>query len=328
MFEDTLCASAPPWFQKALASPFKSTTATCDGCSIHYLQWCEADSCTGSTSTSTSTSTTADNGTRNTCMADTAPSVVFVHGTLAHAHWFQHIAPQLARDGYDVVALSLSGHGDSGTRTKLGRGVWEKEVITVCAHAGLLAPSRAAKPVLVGHSLGSYVAQETARLYPDDLGGVVVLDGGVPHPLLWTLPPDTEASETMRIESVTRAGTKHAKPGNGTGRMYPNSVRPQTRLRLTPLQDSLPYVHEHIANMSVKPASSPGHWTWKFDPDYHTKFLFEEYVRTVGQYNTIYMTHHRLTCFKIAPTSGFDMCFAIGSQHRWVLGAKYVSNPG
>ena len=32
---------------------------------------------------------------------------------------------------------------------------------------------------------------------------------------------------------------------------------------------------------------------------------------------------------KIAPTTGFEMCFAIGSRHRWVLRVqpKHVSNP-
>ena len=41
------------------------------------------------------------------------PGVVLVHGGAAHAHWWVSIAPHLARD-YAVVALDLSGHGDSG----------------------------------------------------------------------------------------------------------------------------------------------------------------------------------------------------------------------
>ena len=202
------------------------------------------------------------------------------------AHWFQHIAPQFTRDGYEAVALSYSGHGDSGTRPKLGRGWWEKEVIRVCEHAGLLHPNRVAKPVLVGHSMGSFVAQDVARFFPQHVSGIVVLDGGIPHPLLWSLPhagrlrlvrgspppcstklllpPPFGPVWPMRVTTpplVPRPGgdglvIQKFTSGAGKPRSYPMSTLPKDRLRMTPPQGCIPYIQEHIANASVKPSSS------------------------------------------------------------------------
>ena len=44
------------------------------------------------------------------------PSLLLVHGTTAHAHWYDHMAPFLADIGFDVIAVDLSGFGDSETR--------------------------------------------------------------------------------------------------------------------------------------------------------------------------------------------------------------------
>ena len=45
-----------------------------------------------------------------------APSLLLIHGTTAHAHWYDHIAPFFADIGFDVIALDLAGFGDSQTR--------------------------------------------------------------------------------------------------------------------------------------------------------------------------------------------------------------------
>lgn len=166
LFNNTL--EKPQWFENNLKVPYKSKYVCIDGCNINYLHW-----------KPTKIFTTLAK------LKQKPPSVVFIHGTSAHAHWFHHIAPFFCQDGYEAIAISLSGHGDSQSRKVLGRGVWEKEVIAVCQDANLLLNERAAKPILVGHSLGSHVAEETARLFPSALAGIVILDGGVPHPMYW-----------------------------------------------------------------------------------------------------------------------------------------------
>ena len=115
-----------------------------------------------------------------------APGVVLVHGTAAHARWWDHIAPFLQggtsgegaspdgayhNSGLRVVAMSMSGHGDSDWRDHYGIDQWAAEVMAVAASARIAGP-----PVIVGHSLGGGVALYTAGRYGGALGGIVVID--------------------------------------------------------------------------------------------------------------------------------------------------------
>src|SRR3546814_9409102 len=69
---------------------------------------------------------------------------------LAHAHWWDFIAPQLTHH-YHVAAIDLSGHGDSGHRDAYAMEQWAREVLHV---AGALGMDR---PITVGHSMGGFV---------------------------------------------------------------------------------------------------------------------------------------------------------------------------
>ena len=84
---DTDAAGVPAWFSAALAAAVQERMTTVEGTSIAYRAW-------------------GDQADR---------SIVLVHGGAAHSRWWDHIAPLLAR-GWRVVALDLSGHGDSGRR--------------------------------------------------------------------------------------------------------------------------------------------------------------------------------------------------------------------
>ena len=83
-------ADAPEWFRDALAVPFSDERLEVEGAAIHYLAWGQP-------------------GRRG---------LVFVHGGGAHAHWWTHVAARFASE-YRVVALDLSGHGDSGHRGRV-----------------------------------------------------------------------------------------------------------------------------------------------------------------------------------------------------------------
>jgi len=190
-------------------------------------------------------------------------SLIFVHGTAAHCHWFDHIAPFLVADGYDVVAIDLSGFGDSGTRDSLNTDMWAKEVVCVCQAAGLFDKDRGRKPVVVGHSLGSFVAEAVVQQYEDHFDGLIVMDGGIPHPFHWLLGD--------KIPSLRRPERK---------REYPLSIVPQSRFKFMPPQQiRLPWLHEHIANKSVKYGPVAGTWTWKFDPSYQNKLEFGKAIK-------------------------------------------------
>ncbi|WP_067902504.1 alpha/beta fold hydrolase [Nocardia vaccinii] len=61
--------------------------------------------------------------------------VVLVHGGSAHSGWWDHIAPLLGTTRR-VVAVDLSGHGDSATRSRYPIEGWADEVMTAADAGG------------------------------------------------------------------------------------------------------------------------------------------------------------------------------------------------
>lgn len=202
----------PQWFTAALAAPVEELETEVDGCAIAYRCWGPAG----------------------------AAGLVLVHGGGAHARWWDHIAPMLGGQ-YRVAAVDLSGHGDSGRRERYSLEQWSAEVVAVGEAAGM-----AARPVVIGHSMGGFVGLTTAGRYPERIGGLAVLDSPVRE-----RTPEEQAA-------ASRAAF-------GPLRVYATRQEALSRFRTVPEQDNyLPYVMEHVAETSVR--ASGGGWTWKFDP--------------------------------------------------------------
>ena len=210
---------APAWFRRNLAVPFTDEVVAVDGCPIHYLAWGEP-------------------GRRG---------LVFVHGGGAHAHWWSHIAAAFA-DEYRVVAIDLSGHGDSGRREVYRFEEWTDEVVAVTAAAGIEG-----LPVVVGHSMGGFVTIATAALHPETVSGVVIVDSPVTEP-----DPEVEASRL--------------KKAFGRSRTYPSVDEALLRFRTVPPQERyLDYVMDNVGRRSLQPADDGG-VRWKFDPAVFAQF--------------------------------------------------------
>ena len=208
----------PRWFRDATQAPYEERTVAVDGCPIHYLQWGEPGD----------------------------PALVLVHGGAAHAHWWSFLAPQLAH-GHQVIALDLSGHGDSGRRDAYPREMWAKEVMAVADDAGVTRP-----PVLVGHSMGGFVCIAAASLYGERLAGAVILDSPVRR-------PDPEAEEGAR-------GRAFRNP-----KVYGTREEALRHYRLVPEQPcENRYLIDHVARHSLGRVG--GGWTWKFDPEVFRRF--------------------------------------------------------
>jgi pimeloyl-ACP methyl ester carboxylesterase len=203
--------AAPDWFRRALAVPYTDEFVKVDGAAIHYLAWGEP-------------------GRRG---------MVFVHGGGAHAHWWTHVAARFA-DDFRVLAIDLSGHGDSDHRSAYSLDQWTDEVVAVARAGDIGGP-----PVIVGHSMGGFVTIATAGRHPDDLAGAVVCDSPVSAP-----DPEINAANV---------GSAFGAP-----RTYPTVDAALERFRTVPPQDHyLDYVIDHVARQSVRPAD--GGWQWKFD---------------------------------------------------------------
>jgi pimeloyl-ACP methyl ester carboxylesterase len=203
--------TAPPWFRAALATTAQPGSVAVDGTMISYRAYGQP----------------GDNG------------IVLVHGGGAHARWWDHIAPLLAPRGR-VVALDLSGHGDSGRRGAYELDYWAHEVLAVAGAAGITG-----SPIIVGHSMGGFVALRAAGLYGPEIEGVVVIDSPVRD-----ITPEEQAAREQRAF--------------GPLRVYPTREAAISRFRPIPDQAGLPYIVEHIAATSIREVE--GGWSWKFDP--------------------------------------------------------------
>ena len=198
---------APDWFTAAIAEPPVTGTIEVDGTPIAYRSLGEPG----------------------------GQNILLVHGGAAHSRWWDHIAPLLAT-GRRVVALDLSGHGDSGRRDHYSLDRWADEVLAVASASGL-----GAAPVVIGHSLGGIVTLALASRRDTPLGGAIVVDSPIGTP----------------------GSADRGEPAMGRMRVYATREEAISRFRPVPAQTSLPYVFDHIAAHSVRAVD--GGFGWKFD---------------------------------------------------------------
>jgi pimeloyl-ACP methyl ester carboxylesterase len=205
-------SEVPAWFTDALAQTYDRGEVVVDGVTVSYRAWGKTDD----------------------------PVAVLVHGGAAHAGWWDHVGPHLSAT-HRVVAIDLTGHGDSDHREVYTLEGWADEVIAV-ARTQSTAP-----PVLLGHSMGGFVVLAAARRFGADVRGVCAIDSPV---------------REMSPEARSWSEKSQRLPGL---KVYPDRESIVARFRTLPEDDStLPYVHDAVAAGSVKQVADG--WTWKFDP--------------------------------------------------------------
>ena len=102
------------------------------------------------------------------------PPLVFLHGAYASAWiWAAHYMPWFAAAGWDCYALSYRGHGKSDGRARLN----DLGIDDYVADGLSLLKRLDRPPVLIGHSMGGYVAQ---RLVYQGRAAACVLLSSVP----------------------------------------------------------------------------------------------------------------------------------------------------
>ena len=119
-----------------------------------------------------------------------------LHGITAQHRSFNTTAAHL-RHADGIVALDLRGRGDSDKPPAGSYGLTAHagDVVRTLDHLGVETG------VIVGHSMGAFVALHTALLYPDRVKALVLLDGGWPRP---EEEPDEEETAAIR-EGLERA---------------------------------------------------------------------------------------------------------------------------
>lgn len=123
---------------------------------------------------------------------DAGPLVVAVHGITSHHLGFGLVGPDLAAD-HRVVGVDLRGRG--GSRDLPGPYGMARHAADLAAVVGAYG----GPAVVVGHSMGSWVAVELARRRPDLVSRLVLVDGGPP------LPPPPGIAATPTDDEVNAA---------------------------------------------------------------------------------------------------------------------------
>ena len=128
---------------------YADRTVTVGGIRLHYLDWGN----------------------------QTKPAMILLHGIARHAHTFDHIATDFARD-HRVIALDMRGHGDSGWSPE-GAYLVEDYVRDL---EGLVRQLGLRRITLHGNSTGGRVVQVFAGLHPELVERLIVEDVGPERP--------------------------------------------------------------------------------------------------------------------------------------------------
>src|ERR671914_950386 len=110
------------------------------------------------------------------CRAGEGPDpIICLHGITAQHRAFNAAARYL-KASRGVVGVDLRGRGDSDKpESGYGLEAHASDVVRVLDHLGLQ------DAVICGHSMGGFVALETARSHPNRVRALVLLDSGWPR---------------------------------------------------------------------------------------------------------------------------------------------------
>jgi pimeloyl-ACP methyl ester carboxylesterase len=168
------------------------------------------------------------------------PRALLLHSLAAHGHWWDWAAPILAGH-FDVLALDFRGHGASD-RAPDGAYGFEGYLDDVVSVLDALGDP---PPVVVGHSMGGYMAGLLAAHRPRRVAAVVITD------ILTTWPP--AFAEFARRQAARPAPS------------FADRATAAERFRLSPPEPTAsPERVRHLGETGVV-ESSPGAWTYAFD---------------------------------------------------------------
>ena len=206
-----LIKTNPDWFNQALDKEHTSKFVEVNGACIEYMEWGNPEN----------------------------QSVIMLHGTNAHAHWFKFIGSMLS-DNYHFVVMSFSGMGGSDWRSFYTRDTFVDDVWGVVKATGM------ENPILVGHSFGGMVSLITASKHSQDMSGLLLVDFVVNKP--------EEHHEWYE-------GRAPARPP----RIVKEREELIKRFRLMPPQQCInQYLVDYIADHSIRETEKG--WAWTFDP--------------------------------------------------------------
>jgi pimeloyl-ACP methyl ester carboxylesterase len=166
-----------------------------------------------------------------------------LHGTAAHAHWWDPVAPYL-RPRLRVLALDWRGHGRSAWPRPPA---YRSEDLSADL-AAVIARLRLEAVVVAGHSMGGHAALAFAAWHSSALERLVVLDAK-PASSLQRLLEARARGERPRLEFASRAAALR-------------------RFRLSPPETTAPAALLRAIGARGIGRLASGRWAYRFDPAY------------------------------------------------------------
>lgn len=118
----------------------------------------------------------------------TGNPVVFLHGFLESSSMWNQIIPQLSLK-YQTISIDLIGHGETGNLGYIHTMEMQAEIV-----AHIINKLKINKCVIIGHSMGGYVALAFAELYQQFLQGLCLMNS--------TALPDTKEKKMNRDRGI------------------------------------------------------------------------------------------------------------------------------
>ena len=168
------------------------------------------------------------------------PSLCFLHGGSAHAHWFDGVVPRFV-DRFHVISLDQRGHGESdwAPDSRYGTEQFASDLLGVFDALGW------DQVALVGHSMGGHNAMAFAAWHPDRVRMLCVVDSRPALPV-------------GRLEAMHRRG--HRGP-----RRHESLDLALKSFRLLPADTlAAPKLLEHLGREGI--VEREGRFLYRFDP--------------------------------------------------------------
>lgn len=188
------------------------------------------------------------------------PAVILLHGLAASRRDWRWLQPLLAQTGWQTLAPDMLGHGDSAKPEQSS--LYTGSVVYASLENWIQQLGLASPLVLVGHSLGGYLALEYARRYPKQVRALVLIDPlyarGQVTPLIHLLDRWPDLGKRAMQATPLWLIDLSIKMLSVTGSHYEPEVRRQTALdykRASPhilrIPVSLPDLTAHLPTLHV-----------------------------------------------------------------------------
>lgn len=152
------------------------------------------------------------------------PTVVFVHGAANdHSVWALQ-SRYFAYHGWNALAIDLPGHGKSAGRAPASVGDAAGWIVKLLDAAG------ARQAVLVGHSMGSLIALETAARHPERIAKLALVGTAVPMPVSEALLAASKADDHLAYDMINAFA--HSAPAQLGGNRVPGLWMMGSSMRL------------------------------------------------------------------------------------------------